>query len=74
MRPIADDLKRLPGDMQACLAFFSRLPVAPPAGPFSLGRAVGAWPVAGLVVAIGPAALLALLSAAGAPGLAGVGE
>ncbi|MYZ47166.1 adenosylcobinamide-GDP ribazoletransferase [Propylenella binzhouense] len=68
-----DQVRRLPADTRACLAFFSRLPVTVPPGAFELGRAAGAFPVAGLVIAVGPAAALALLSAAGAPEIVAAG-
>ena len=59
-------LRRLPADTLVSLAFFSRLPVATQAG-LDLHRSAGAWPVAGLLLALAPALLLLLLRAADFP-------
>lgn len=59
-------LRRMPADTLATLAFFSRLPVAAQSG-FDLRRSAGAWPIAGLLLALPPVALLLLLGAAGFP-------
>lgn len=60
-------LRRLPADTAAALSFFSRLPVAAPAGAFDLRRSAGAWPAAGLLLALPPAFLLWLCLAIGLP-------
>jgi adenosylcobinamide-GDP ribazoletransferase len=62
-------LRRLPEDTLTALAFFSRLRVAPPSGPFDLRRSAAAWPIAGFLLALGPALLLWLLRAAETPPL-----
>jgi adenosylcobinamide-GDP ribazoletransferase len=61
-------LRKLPADTLTALAFFSRIPVATPAS-FDLRQAAAGWPVAGLLLALGPALLLLLLSAADFPAL-----
>ena len=48
MTDLGDRLRRLPADTLTALAFFSRLPVAAPAGSFDLHQSAGAWPLAGL--------------------------
>lgn len=58
MNEIAARIRRLPADTLACLAFFSRLPVAR-GGGVDLRLGAGAWPLAGLLLAV-PAALLLL--------------
>jgi adenosylcobinamide-GDP ribazoletransferase len=63
MTDIGSRVRRLPADTRAALAFFSRLPVSAPPGAFDLHRSAGAWPLAGLIVALLPAALLLLASA-----------
>jgi adenosylcobinamide-GDP ribazoletransferase len=63
MNELAASLRRLPADTLRALAFFTRLPVPSPAGPFELSRAAGAWPLAGLIVAL-PAAGLFLVARA----------
>lgn len=68
MNEIAARLRRLPADTLACLAFFSRLPTARgDAADLRLGA--GAWPLAGLVLAVVPAAILLALRAAEVPAL-----
>jgi adenosylcobinamide-GDP ribazoletransferase len=59
-------LRRLPGDTLVSLAFFSRLPVASVAG-LDLHRSAGAWPLAGLLLALAPALIFLLLRAADFP-------
>ena len=67
MPDFVDSLRRLPGDILAALAFFSRLPVRAPASSFDLHRSAGAWPLAGLIVALVPALLFVLFRAAEFP-------
>lgn len=62
-------LSRLPSDILAALSFFSRLPVDAPAGSFGLHQSAGAWPLAGLVVAIAPALLFWLAVAVHLPSM-----
>jgi adenosylcobinamide-GDP ribazoletransferase len=69
MTDIGARLRSLPADTLTALAFFSRLPVKAPAGAFDLRRSAAAWPLAGLVLAILPAALLWLGRLAGLPPL-----
>jgi adenosylcobinamide-GDP ribazoletransferase len=59
-------LRRLPVDTLVSLSFFSRLPVSAQAG-LDLHRSAGAWPVAGLLLALLPAVLFLLLRAADFP-------
>src|SRR5687768_5251662 len=59
-------LRRLPADTLTSLAFFSRLPVAAPSA-LELHGSAGAWPAAGLLLALPPAAILLLLGAADFP-------
>ena len=68
MDEIVARLHRLPTDVRVCLSFFSRLPLAP-AHPaeFDLRVSAGAWPVAGLLVAVIAAAVLVGSRAAGLP-------
>jgi adenosylcobinamide-GDP ribazoletransferase len=63
-------LRRLPADTITALAFFSRLPVPPPAGAFDLRESAAAWPLAGFLIALLPAALFWLLESAQFPSLA----
>jgi adenosylcobinamide-GDP ribazoletransferase len=58
----ADRLRQLPDDLVAALSFFSRLPVGPPLRPFDLRESAGAWPLAGLLLAVAPAASVVLNS------------
>jgi adenosylcobinamide-GDP ribazoletransferase len=62
-------LRLLPADTLTALAFFSRLPVTAPAGSFDLHRSAAAWPIAGLILALAPAALLLVARLAYAPSL-----
>jgi adenosylcobinamide-GDP ribazoletransferase len=57
MQDIAARLRSLPADTLTALAFFSRVPVRPAPTAFDLRRIAGAWPVAGAVLALTPAAL-----------------
>jgi adenosylcobinamide-GDP ribazoletransferase len=52
----ADRLRQLPDDLVAALSFFSRLPLKAPPRVFDLRKSAGAWPLAGLLLAVGPAA------------------
>lgn len=58
MNHFAATLRRLPADTLRTLAFFTRLPVQAPGGAFELAEAAGAWPLAGLLASVLPAALL----------------
>jgi adenosylcobinamide-GDP ribazoletransferase len=69
MSDFAGRIGRLPQDTVASLSFFSRLPVRPPAGSFDLHRSAAAWPLAGVLLAIGPALLFVLMRAAEFPTL-----
>ena len=72
MNDLATRLRRIPSDTLVALSFFSRLPVAAPAASFDLHRSAGAWPIAGLVLALPPALLLIILRLADVPSLAAV--
>ena len=58
-------LARLPSDTRTSLSFFSRLPVGAPGPSFNLRQSAGAWPLAGLVIALVPAGLYWLFLAIG---------
>ncbi len=60
MPDVAARLRSLPADTLSALAFFSRIPVRPAPTSFDLRRTAGAWPVAGLLVALAPALLFLL--------------
>ena len=60
-------LRRLPDDTVAALSFFSRLPVRTPTDIFDLSRIAGAWPLAGLLIAVGPAAIVVINGWLGIP-------
>lgn len=60
MHDLGASLRRLPADTARAMSFFSRLPLRPPDGPFVLAQAAGAWPLAGLLLSLPPAALLLL--------------
>jgi adenosylcobinamide-GDP ribazoletransferase len=62
-------LSRLPADTLAALSFFSRLPAQAPAKSFDLHQSAGAWPIAGLLVAIVPAALFWIAVETGVPSI-----
>jgi adenosylcobinamide-GDP ribazoletransferase len=70
MQDFVDRLSRLPQDLPAMLAFFSRLPLAARATPPDFRVSAWAWPLAGLLILLGPAALLAMARGAGVPPLA----
>ena len=69
MTDFADRLRQLPEDTVAALSFFSRLPVDRPPGAFDLRESAGAWPLAGLLLAVGPALSIVLNSWLGIPPL-----
>jgi adenosylcobinamide-GDP ribazoletransferase len=64
---IAEELRRLPDDVRTCLGFFSRLPVKPRDGPFDPRAAAGAWPLAGMALAVAAGLVFLLARAAGMP-------
>src|SRR5688500_18865064 len=64
MNDLGDRLRHLPDDTLTALSFFSRLPVARRGGSFDLRQGAGDWPIAGFLLAFGPALLLWLLVAA----------
>ncbi|WP_224407050.1 adenosylcobinamide-GDP ribazoletransferase [Afifella sp. IM 167] len=71
MSDLAENFRRLPVDTRACLAFFSRLPIAAPlVEPGTQGRGLAAsaaaWPLAGALIALTPAVILSLMLAFGA--------
>ena len=65
MEELATRFRRLPGDVQTCLGFFSRIPVKSVAAETELRDAAGAWPAAGLAIVVLPALCLALSLAGG---------
>jgi adenosylcobinamide-GDP ribazoletransferase len=69
MAQLARRLQRLPSDTRDSLAFFSRLPMPGGSVAANLHASAGAWPLAGLLVALVPAAILCVLRGAGIPGL-----
>jgi adenosylcobinamide-GDP ribazoletransferase len=69
MDDLADRLRRLPDDTLTALAFFSRVPVPRTGSDFDLKTSAAGWPVAGLVLAIGPALVLLVARAADFPPL-----
>jgi adenosylcobinamide-GDP ribazoletransferase len=62
-------LRHLPDDTLIALGFFSRLPVGQAGPPFDLEKSAAGWPVAGLVLAVGPAIVFLLARAADFPTL-----
>lgn len=68
MPDFSDRIRRLPDDMVAALSFFSRLPVQG-ARPrtLDLRETAGAWPLAGLLIAVAPALVLVIDSVLGLP-------
>jgi adenosylcobinamide-GDP ribazoletransferase len=60
MPDLTDRLRSLPADTLTALAFFSRVPVRPTPLAFDLRRSAGAWPVAGALLALGPAVVFLL--------------
>lgn len=69
MDDLATRLRQLPDDTLAALAFFSRLPVPQSSEAFDLRKSAAGWPVAGLVLALGPAIVFLIARAAGFPAL-----
>ena len=69
MSDFPERLWRLPEDTVAALSFFSRLPVSGKADDFDLSRVAGAWPAAGLLLSLGPAAIVVLSYWLGVPPL-----
>jgi len=69
MPPIGVRLRRLPRDVLTMLAFFSRLPIPAPREPFDMRESAAAWPLAGAVLALGPAGLFWVMAYADAPPL-----
>lgn len=67
MNGVAETVRRIPQDVAASLTFFSRLPVPPRDEPFDLRDAAGAWPLAGLLLALLAGLVFLLARAAGAP-------
>src|SRR6185503_6225064 len=48
----------LPDDTRAALSFFSRVPVGTGSRVFDLRRSSGAWPLAGLLLALAPSVIV----------------
>lgn len=69
MADFVDRLLRLPEDTVAALSFFSRVPVETPPGVFDLRRVAGAWPAAGLLIAVVPATMVVIGAWLGIPAL-----
>ncbi len=67
MSEFVERLRRLPEDVVSALSFFSRLPVDAPARPFDLSRVAGAWPAAGLLLAVAPATVVVVNDLLGIP-------
>ena len=67
MTDIANRLRHIPADTVTSLAFFSRLPVRSTASSFALHQSAGGWPISGLVLALGPAALFVVARLADFP-------
>lgn len=70
MADLASRLSRLTRDVPVMMAFFSRLPVAPRRPTPDFITSAWAWPLAGLLIALIPAALLAMTRGANVPPLA----
>ncbi len=64
---LAGRLARLPGDTIDCLGLLSRIPVRRAAQATEFRLAAAAWPLAGLVLALAPAAVLLFAGLAGMP-------
>lgn len=62
MSDFTDRIRQLPDDMVSALSFFSRLPVANPPGSLNLRESAGAWPLAGLLLAVCPAVVVVVNS------------
>ena len=69
MPDLAARIRRIPADSATALAFFSRFPVRSEASSFDLHQSAGAWPIAGLVIAIGPMLVFVLACAADIPSI-----
>lgn len=69
MPDLAHRLRNIPADTVAALAFFSRLPVRNADTAFDLSRSAGAWPLAGVLLAVGPAALFIVARLADIPSM-----
>src|SRR4029078_921652 len=69
MSDFADRLRHLPDDTLAALSFFSRIPVRKRSNAFDLPRSSGAWPLAGLLLALAPAVIVIVDRWLGIPGL-----
>jgi adenosylcobinamide-GDP ribazoletransferase len=67
MADFAARLSRLTRDLPETMAFFSRLAVAPRAPAPDFRASAWAWPLAGLMIALIPAALLAMARGANVP-------
>jgi cobalamin synthase len=68
MAEFTERLRQLPNDTVVSLSFFSCIPVSAPA-PFDLSRSAGGWPLAGIIVAVGPALAVVVGSWLGMPAL-----
>ena len=62
-------LRWLPEDTIAALSFFSRVPVETPPSVFDLRQISGAWPIAGLLIAVTPAMIVVVNCWLGIPAL-----
>jgi adenosylcobinamide-GDP ribazoletransferase len=69
MPDFIERLRQLPDHAIAALSFFSRVPVEVPENTFDLKQISGGWPLAGLLIAVGPAATLVLRIWLGIPEL-----
>lgn len=67
MSDFEDRLRRLSDDTLTALAFFSRVPIDAPAGALDIRRAAAGWPLAGLILAAGPAAVIVVCGGFGLP-------
>jgi adenosylcobinamide-GDP ribazoletransferase len=69
MPDFIDRLRKLPDDIVASLSFFSRVPVEVPQNTFDLRQVSGGWPLAGLLIAVAPALIVAINAWLGLPAL-----
>ncbi len=69
MREFGARIRRLPVDTRDCLAFFSRLPVGAGTTLSDFRVSAAAWPLAGGIIVLIPAALLSLCLYVNLPGL-----
>lgn len=69
MNGIVETFRRIPEDVVACLGFFSRLPLPSRSEKFDLRDAAGAWPLAGLLLALLAGLVFLIARAAGIPPL-----